>query len=190
MPCPYARHGSASPSVPHALGRELAQTLPLFRIESFGVLLHSGCLVRSLGALRTCTETLAAFVAFCGCESDVLAPHIVFRPVRVNSHVRPLGSRSLCGAFSASVTKRSSLDSSAEVNRVSETRRPRSSAPLMRPSTFDRPDPPLSRCLSPTPPGVLARRLCGSSSSDKMSDSTLQTRQLIGAAPPVGSLRR
>ena len=70
----------------------VGSTLPLFRVESFGVLLHSGCLVRSLGALRTCTETPVAFVAFCGCESDVLArPHRVSL-CRVNSHADPLGA--------------------------------------------------------------------------------------------------
>ena len=44
-----------------------------------------------------CTETFVAFaVAFVGVKATFWRPHIVFRPVRVNSHVRPLGSRSLC----------------------------------------------------------------------------------------------
>ena len=61
-----------------------------------GVLLQSGCLVRSLGALRNLyRDTCGVCCGVCACESDVLTPHIVFHPVRVNSRVRPLGSRSL-----------------------------------------------------------------------------------------------
>ena len=44
------------------------------------------------------------------------------------------------------------VNMSAEVNSVPTTRRSRSRALLMRQSTFDRPDPPRSRCPAPTPP--------------------------------------
>ena len=77
-----------SPLVPNRVTWSLAVLL--------GVLLQSGCLVRSLGALRNLyRDTCGVCCGVCACESDVLAPHIVFHPVRVNSRVRPLGSRSL-----------------------------------------------------------------------------------------------
>ena len=111
MPCPYARHGSHR-RASRMLSDASRFNSPLFRIESFGVLLHSGCLVRSLGALRTCTETPVAFVAFCGCESDVLA-----RPHRVSLcpsefTCQPLGSRSFVALLVLALTNQGSLDSS------------------------------------------------------------------------------